>query len=706
MKNKYTNLEPISSKNIIIIGLGSTPILGVQNFRVLDMANCVDLQDYIKTIAFDAQNVEHNMCLPTVNKELQSVKLMPHEIISGKVGDKKSRLIAEKQGLFWMIEPGFHIDPGVLAENVGTGGDARFGHVLFVSNQNVFSSRFESCLRDCQDYQHIHVIIIVSFAGGTGNGSVWEVMHIVAQKTVELKINVRITPIVMLTGTLNPGDRYSAIRNEQIALKNLLIHLGGKFRELHHSNGDYQMLCQPPIFISNSNNYGEISSLNRVNASVGHFLNLLCRTQLGPHFHQEAINLQDSNQKDEYGAVKCGATIGLAALNLNKDKVIECTAFEQNCDFYNQLLEDTDSVAPQKHASEVASSLSLKETNVEDTAVQYLLLLPSLGNVDARDRAISVFRNMMGNRIGFKGCCDIYRASQHTLDNEVVKNLIPAIQEKAEQWPIEFAEALNSDVSHYLIKLTGLSEARQFLDHLRKLITRYESINQRKLTQSKKNNRSIRKTIRRYEKTFHKMQNKNCIKRALSFTYKAQFKTEYPVYIESLMRSELEITARELLYRKVYPNFHKGITNQIERLNLITKNIISAAEEARNETDRLKNLPDDFYTPVGCELADIKFMDSKLNKVYAKQGGKSKNIDKIFEDFIGRFNSLDAFTNQDIRRIKHQLTDFCRRTSLQVLWQLNIFDVFQETFPDKQHQHELICRLIRRDSKAKVHLWS
>ncbi|MHC4545077.1 MAG: tubulin-like doman-containing protein, partial [Planctomycetota bacterium] len=207
MKNKYTNLEPISSKNIIIIGLGSTPILGVQNFRVLDMANCVDLQDYIKTIAFDAQNVEHNMCLPTVNKELQSVKLMPHEIISGKVGDKKSRLIAEKQGLFWMIEPGFHIDPGVLAENVGTGGDARFGHVLFVSNQNVFSSRFESCLRDCQDYQQqsgtnekeggvsteqvIHVIIIVSFAGGTGNGSVWEVMHIVAQKTVELKINVR-----------------------------------------------------------------------------------------------------------------------------------------------------------------------------------------------------------------------------------------------------------------------------------------------------------------------------------------------------------------------------------------------------------------------------------------------------------------------------------------------------------------------------------
>lgn len=367
------------------------------------------------------------------------------------------------------------------------------------------------------------------------------------------------------------------------------------------------------------------------------------------------------------------------------------------------MLENTDSVAPQKRASEVTSSLSLKETNVEDMAVQYLLLLSSLGNIDARDRAISVFRNMMGNRMGFQGCCDIYRAARHALDNEVVKNLVPAIQEKAEQWPVEFADALNSDVSHYLIKLSGLSESRQFLDHLRKLINRYESINQRKLTQTKKNNRSIRKVIRRFEKTFHKTQNKNCIKRALSFTNKAQFRNEYPVYIESLMRSELEITARELLYRKVYPNFHEAITNQIERLNLITKNIISAAEEAKNETNRLKNLPDDFYTPVGCELADTKFINSKLNDVYAKQGGKAKNIEKIFETFIGRFKSLDTFINQDINRIEHHIIDFCRQTSLQVLWQLNILDVLQEAFPDKQHQHELICHLIRQSNgRVKV----
>jgi len=324
MRNDDPKFTYNGAQDTILVPLGTTAIFVAQNLRTREISDGLKAEQWVKVVGFDAQDVEHNKPFPTVEKGLQKVRLMPSETIRADIGDPESRDKAEKRGKLWMTSPDFYKDPGVAADNKGVGGVIRTGRALYALNEGVVAGQFVNCLRKLQDYHQprivgkdnanarmqpvIRVIVLAGFVGGTANGALAPALQTIAQKAVELKVNARIVPIALLMGTLNPGDRSSAARNQLLALRNWQARFEGRFKDLTCTNADYQIVCDPLILVSNTNNFGEMASLDHVIDLLGLYLYLICHTPLGPRSHQEALNFQDSGRKDDLGDLRSAAT--------------------------------------------------------------------------------------------------------------------------------------------------------------------------------------------------------------------------------------------------------------------------------------------------------------------------------------------------------------------------------------------------------------
>ena len=720
MKKHSSKLAHNSIQSIIFIPLGSTPILVVQDFRTREIMSGLGAEDWVKVVGFDAQDVEHHAVLATVNKNLQSIKLMSSEIVRGVIGDKETRYKAEQQGRLWMVSRDFCEDPGVADENVGVGGDPRLGRALFALNQNTFSSQFVSRLRKSQDYQQqqvtgnkknanirmqpiIQVFVIFSALGGTGHGVFGAGFQTIADKAAELKMNIRITPIVLLMGTLNPGDRHAGACNQLLALRSSQVQLEGKFKDLNSSNGDFQVVTDPPLLVSNCNDHGEMANLTRVNAVLSQFLYLICRTSFGPQFRQEAINLHENKTKDETGDLRRAATFGLSAANLNNEKISAYAADKTAYLFLSTLLDEREYYRAVKHALVITSSLSLRETHTEDMAAQRLFSLQNKGNINVQERARSVFRQLAGNRTGFKGCSDLYRAARHTLEREIPSFLAPAMNEEAANWLNEGDEVLRNEISQYLEKQTGLVEGQRFLEHMKNQVDGSEKFNNDKLAQAQSSNKDIHKGKASCEKIYHKLEKSNWLFRFFRFFAKAKFRRQYPRYVDALIRNELEITARKILSKKVFRRIHEIIRAELEHLSSITNTVISICDYLHHEVNRLKNLSDEFYTPVGCGLDNAEFMDHTLERIFNNEGGKSKAIRRVFEALCGEYGSIDAFGQQNPQEIQNFLIQHCRQMAHHTVEKLDVLDVFKAAFPNEQQQYEAIGQLIAQsDGRVKI----
>ncbi len=707
------------AQDTIIVPLGTIAIFVAQNFRTREISNGLMADQWVKVVGFDAQGVDHKNPFPTVEKGLQMVELMPHEIIRADIGDPETRDKAEKRGKLWMTSPEFPKNPGAAAGKKGVGGVINRGRGLYALNENAFASQFANCLRKLQDYHQpriagkdsvnarmqpvIRAIVPAGFVGGTANGAFAAALQTIAQKAAELKANIRIVPIAILMGTLNPGDRSVAALNQLTALRSWQARFEGKFKDLTCTNGDYQIICDPLILVSNANNFGEMASLDHVIDLLGLYLYLICHTPLGPRVHQEALNIQETEHKDDLGDLRSAATIGLAVASLNKDKIAAYAEHKKPHIFLTNLLQEQDAAEPVKHAAAITVSLGLRGTPTDDMAMQRLLCLRGKNNANVQERARSTVRQRMGNRIGFRGCVDTYHAGRYTLETLIPGSLIPEMSSEGAFWMTECSGVLTSEVSGYLQRQTGLSEGRQFLEHLRQHLENCQKYNRDKLAQAQSYNQDLRKGKVGVEKTFYRLQKRNRLLRALSIFTKAKFRRQYPKYVDALIQDELEIAARKILDKRVFPRIREAISAEFGRISGVRNAIICLRERIGQEVDRLKYLSDEFYSPVGDELADIQLMDKTLEDIFNSEGGKSKALGSMFDAFCRKYHSLEAFTQYRTEEIEQFLVQHCRTAAQGIVQQLHVLDVLKAAFPSEQQQNEIVAKKIgQSDGKVKI----
>jgi len=438
---------------IIKISTGTTGTDCIAISHCLEQIRGLSSNQCCRTISYDGQNVDNTITLPTVDINLQKSQPPANGQINASLGDYESRKKLVNSGKQWMVDEDFAVDPGILDKNIGVGGNIIYGRALFEANRKEYAAAVENALRSIFNYDlqlagahskigsnkvapAVDMFVIASTAGGTGPGSVFQAIETASQAAEDLKINVKITPIILLLGTLDPGDKKNAHLNQWMTLKNLLVRYDGKYKEPVCTNGYCQPVVQPPIFISNTNNHGELSGLKKVESVVARFLDLVCYEQFGQVFFREIINLHDKKQKDSCGANRIGSTFGVSAATLNLEKISEFLTFSQGLDFFDELLSGKDIQHVPKHANAVFESLSLKETHSIDLAVQNLLSARNTDYKNVPQRAISLFRSGITTNFGFRACQEIHHASKDIRQRQLPAQFIPAIHKEPDMWLI------------------------------------------------------------------------------------------------------------------------------------------------------------------------------------------------------------------------------------------------------------------------------
>ena len=710
-----TNNPYKNPRMIVKIGMGTTGTDCVIISHCLELIRGLSFNQCSHSISYDGQNVDNSISLPTVGKNLQHNQPPPNGQIHAGLGDYESRIKLVKSGKLWMVDKDFAVDPGIVDKNIGVGGNILYGRALFQANVNEFAAKVENALQSIFNYDlqfssahsnvgshkvspAVDILVIVSTAGGTGPGAIFKAIETVDQTAYNLKINVKITPIILLLGGLNPGDKKGANLNQLMTLKNLLIRYDGKYKEPCCTNGYCQPAIQPPIFVSNYNNHGNLSDLKEVESVVARFLDLLCYEQFGQVFFREIINLHDKKEKDPCGANRIGSTIGLAAININIEKIVEFLTFSQGFDFFDELLKSQDLHQAQKHAQAVFESLSLKETHSQDLAVQNLLSARNTNYKNASGRAVALFRNGITTNFGSRACEEIHYASKDILQRQLPAQFIPAIRKEPDLWFIEIDQAFKSIATQYSQTINGICHGAAFWEEILRVVIESEKITHQKLADTVLKNKSLCKSVSQCEKNFTILQKRHPILRALSFGLKSTLKNQYPRYTETLIQNELERTAQKLLVEVIYPAVKKTIIGHLELVNSEKQKALFLKQYYQQNSQRVKDLDKWLYCPNGIEHADEEFLENKLQLLYDNQENKDRAIKKIFDMFCGKFDGLASLNTIDEDKITAVIYNHCKLDSLTTVSGLNVYDVTLERFPTEQQRHELICKMIAQSA--------
>jgi len=700
---KTNNKETYLSSRCLIIATGTTAIGVGQGNRTQELSDGVPIENRVRIVGLDAIGVSQESFIPTVEKDLEYVNLLPGEVIGEVIPEKESRKILFQAGKLDMVTEDWVSDPDIVSQNPGTNGNIRKGSVQHACNANTVADKICSNLRDINNYEKqrlgssgdakgqtiqplVDGFVVASLVGGKGSSSFRPIIQTTRRVASELHMNIRITPILLLRGTLNPGDVVAAACNQYWSLKSLQLFYEGKLHLPNQTNGDQSYFCEPPIILSNANDHGELAHLLQLKALTSKFLNLICHKQFGKIFRQESSNLYENQVTDGLGRFRKAATFGISLINLNKLKALFFTAVCQVLLFVKRLLLDEKSAEPVERAYNCASELSLTETYTDDSACNRLCLLTNTGNIDVRNRVISVLHQRWNRRRGFDGCTQLYAVGRYIFETEVPQ-LVLAMQSGVPRWMKDCQTAFKRNVSDYLQKLTGLPDSRRYLESLLELIKKSEAVNQDKLQQAYGTSKALRAALNSYEQKYLKLKSKNWLYRLFSFFIKASFLKNYPRYVEATAKNMLEIDVRKMLAANVYPAVRQMIMDELNYINCLFKNTTTLCTALEGETHRLGRLSDDFYVPCGIELANQEFMERVLRDIYKNNGGKSSVISKMFEAFCSRYKSLDVFSNGNIEEIEKFLIAQGQQNAQQTISALNVMEVFKSTFPQPEQQN-------------------
>ncbi|MEN6385698.1 MAG: hypothetical protein ABFD79_10935, partial [Phycisphaerales bacterium] len=161
-------------------------------------------------------------------------------------------------------------------------------------------------------------------------------------------------------------------------------------------------------------------------------------------------------------------------------------------------------------------------------------------------------------------------------------------------------------------------------------------------------------------------------------------------------RNTLQIEARTLLKEIVFPQIRTLIAKLLEHISQIESNISDLGRYFSDNVTRLKNLPSYLYDAGGYELVNKTFINVNVSKFYDGLGGKETAAKKAFEQFIGRFKNLDAFVSAEHDHISKFLKDSGALNAKNFFYNLNVYDIFNQTFSTNKQKTEIISNIIER----------
>ena len=720
MKDKLKETtKTLPPGGLVVLPGSSGNMVGIAIRTIEELYGLSSDEQKLRMLASDAQGVQSVFDVPMMDRKLEKIELSQDELISAEMGDPESLAKAERDKTLWMMEPSWHKRPGVCKDNVGTGGNGRIANALLSMNQNMFRGKIRRNLREIGDYnlqrsqmangdgkatkKLIPVFVVLSAVGGFGSGTLCPTLQIIRRQARELKLPVKIIVMCLISGSLEPADAVTAARNQELILRELQARVTGEYRDLTDNDPVQEPLCDSIILISNANNNGEFNSLDRLIAIAAKHIFYYFQTPLGQKIQEKTVDLEAHTLKDDLGGQRCVSTLGYSMIHLDKARLLLCVAYKLLVVFLKSLLAPKKCLEAVELVNIISAETAISETQTHSLAYEHILCLQGLGNNDARQHAIALFRQRAGNQWGFDGCCDMDSASKFVLDIELPQRLVPQMQRETFKLADDAAIAIRNKVKILLKDHDGITKAEQFLEAFAKPLEKFEKANQDKLMRAQGNSSRIKNMLGYARGLLNRLKGRFWLWRLLSFSTKREIRRILPPTTEKAIRNQLEIKGRFDLANNLYPKIREVVADQLAEVHKIAENVAYAKMAAKTEVDRLQMFNPILLVPVGNELVTPAFIEEKFKQVLADEDGTETIAQKIFEQFHGIYKNLNAFNYRNIDEITKTLMEYCTSTSHRNLGHLNVEDVFKQSCQSTIEQKKFIAQAIN-ESRGRLRI--
>ena len=715
MNNIYENTDykpPIG----FTICIGTTAVKAGLGLRKIEQIyGITDPERQLDMVAIDASGITTTFPVPMLDEGFQHQTLGPNENLTCPLHDHESLQKAEKSGDIWFMPPDWHSRPGVARDNVGSGGNPRTGNALGKLNINKITKKLRNKLRLCQNYcrqrEILHssedekitstpvtVIVCTSLLGGFGSGNTCTVLKILRQLERELQLQVRIVLLGVALGTLEPTDKITAARNQEMLLRQLDSCVIGQFKDIQDTSQTMQVLCDSLLLISNANNFGETDSIDKVISHVSNYIFTLFHTTLGNQVLERCVDIEENVPDDENGGKLWASTAAITKIHLDAPRIVKCVGYKLLDIFFQRILLDNHIKQAHKEADMVCSEQMLVENGIKSLASQRIMQSEGNSSSHAVDDTIRVFHDRGGSRGGYQGCCDMANASKYVLSTHIQRNVSPMITRQADLITENVKKALHNLIITHLQRPDGLSFTRQFLEAIEANIIGYTETNGKKLNNAQAIKKSIDDRLSHGHTLIKKLQCRNALFRFFSFGTKKTCYNIFNLQTEQAIKIALEIKARTQLANDVYPGILESITEKLNAVQKACENALEMKNEIKTQSKRLENFNPILQVPIGLELADERLINVKFNHTVETEGGTDGIFNNVFAQFQSNFVNLSAFNQNNSDQIKKILVDYCCGIAIRRLDGLNVIDALEEYAPTNSEKNRLIDQAIRESS--------
>ncbi len=650
-----------------------------------------------------------------LDNDLTHMTLGPKENLPCPLHDDLSLEKAENEGDLWFMPPTWHLRPGVSKGNVGSGGNPRTGNALGILNRNKITKKIRTKLRYCQEYckqreildssqdekitsTPVTVVVCASFLGGFGNGNVYTVLNILRQLETELNMKIRIVLLAIVMGTLEPTDKETAARNQEMLLRQLDSCIVGQYKDIQNTSPTMRLLCDSLLLFSNANNFGETDSIDKVICHASNYVFGLFHTTLGNQVLERIVDIEETWPDDENGGKLWASTAAITKIHLDVPRVINCVGFKLLDIFFDGILIDNHIEKSHKEANSVCAEQMLSEQSTKDLACQRLLRSEGNNSVHAVEDTIRLFHDRRGNSGGFQACCDFANASRYILNTHIQRNVNPTVERQAPMIVKKVEEAIHNMVISFLQRTDGLSFSRQFLEKISDNIVKYNETNAKKLNIANARKKSIDDRLATGHSLLKKLQCRNPILRFFSFAAKKNCRDIFRLQTEQAIKTNLEIKARTLLANDFYPLILESAGKKIKAIQKACEKALEIKNDIKDNIKRLEEFSPILQVPIGLELADQELINTKFNFTVEEEGGSEKIFMNIFSQFEGKFHNLSAFNQVSGDDIQKFLIDHCCGIALRRLDSLNVIDTLEQYAPTNSDKGRLIDQAICESS--------
>ena len=655
-------------------------------------------------LAFDAAGVESNIDVPAVYPDIESITLDPDEFNGIKLPDSASLAEAERDGTLWRMKPTWHLNPGVVCDNNGTGGNQRNGAALWSLSEKLIRPKINGAIKALRDYRAqqrridiaddgksssntIPVIVCHTDLGGMASSGADDICGIAGEEAAALKCDVRIIRLSLVLGCINPVDREMAARNELLTLKKLQMYLDGNYGGINGNGKAHRPHCDSVVMISDANNDGSINSLEALYAATANYLFYLLSTPMGHELRERAVDIEEGCLADSLGGTRRVTTASITKIHVDVPRIVENAKYRMAGLLYDSFLQDASDESASRDAMMFAEKAKITETVGQNTALDRVFSIAEYNGADIRQHITTMFSNLVGRIKGsIAGCIELAHASKQVIEGTLLKNAVSQIKCEAASISDAFKSVVRKQVDLYLEKSDGISRADKFLAKLAETIEQSDHSNDPKLDRAiaKAKNSSARLA------KGHDMLAQLCkawwFIQMISIFKKAAIRRIFMVQTDLSVKNSLEVEGRTVLKNQLYPALRRVVTSQSCRIQSIRGKIGACKSKADSQAQRLKTMSSILMVPIGRQIATPEFMDRQFERICTNEGGVGELLKKLYQQFREIMGDLRAFETHDNIR-QESLLEYCGTLANAHVEGLKVVDVFKDECSAKLKQH-------------------